>query len=129
MKKYHFIFFIFIFFVFLVGCEDKPSNEEVLKVIEKKYSKIGKIENFKRVDDYKTKDGKYVVEYEFDLVLDVDKLRKISKKKNPLETISYTTALLLVSIQCPDILESSDTCRIRDKVVFAKGKDGWIPVK
>ena len=128
MKKYFFYIFL-LFFVFLLGCEDKPSDEDILNAIKVRYSKIGKIENFRRIDDYKTKDGKYVVEYEFDLILDIDKLRKISKKKNPLETITYTTTLLLVSIQCPDILESSDTCRIRDKITFVKGKDGWIPVK
>ncbi len=126
MKKY---FIFFLLFIFLIGCEDKPTNEDVLKAIESRYSKVGRIENFKRVDDYKTEDGKYVVEYEFDLILDIDKLRKISKKKNPLETITYTTTLLLVSIQCPDILESSDTCRIRDKITFIKDKNGWIPVK
>ncbi len=128
MLKHIYIIF-FIFFLFLVGCEEKPSDKDVLKVIEKKYSKIGKIENYRRLNTYKTKNGIYVVEYQFDIILDVDKLRNISKIKNPLKTLPYTTALLLVSIQCPEILESDNQCTIHEKTKFVKTQNGWVPVQ
>ncbi len=127
MRRFFLIPFLLIFFLY--SCASKPSDQEILKHIEKRYSKIGKIENYKRLNGYATKDGYYVVEYQFDLVLDIEKLRNIKKLKNPLKTLPYTTLLLLVSIQCPDILEGEDRCTIQEKTKFVKGENGWIPIE
>ncbi len=128
MKKLFFLIFIF-YIGLLSGCSSSPSDGDVLQYIKQKYSRLGKIENYKRLNDYETKDGYHVVEYQFDILLDIDKLRNIEKSKNPLETLPYTTLLLLVSIQCPDILEGEDRCTIQDKTTFVKGENGWVPVK
>ncbi len=129
MKKTFFYIFLLLFSLTIFSCDSRPSDEDVIRYIEKRYSKIGKIENYKRINGYPTRDGYYIVEYQFDLVLDIDKLRELKKIKNPLKTLPYTTLLLLVSIQCPDILEGEDRCTIQDKTKFVKGENGWVPVE
>ncbi|NPA54399.1 MAG: hypothetical protein GXO21_06995 [Aquificae bacterium] len=129
MKKVFFFTFFLLFAFSILSCGDKPPDEEIIKYIEKRYSKIGKIENFKRLNGYTTEDGYYIVEYQFDLVLDIDKLRNIKKLNNPLKTLPYTTLLLLVSIQCPEILEGEDRCTLQEKAKFIKVENGWIPVE
>jgi len=129
MKKNVFIILLLFLSLLLNGCKDKPSDRDIINYIEKRYSKIGKIENFKRINGYETKDGYYIVEYQFDLVLDIDRLREIKKLKNPIKTLPYTTLLLLVSIQCPEILEGEDRCTIQERAKFVKGEKGWFPIE
>ncbi len=128
-KKVLFFLVFLLSILFFSSCKDIPRNEDIIKYINRKYSKIGKIENFKRINGYQTKDGYYIVEYQFDLVLDIDKLRKIRKLKNPLKTLPYTTLLLLVSIQCPEILEGEDRCTIQERTKFVKSEKGWFPIE
>ena len=130
-EKKNFLFFLvfLLSILFFSSCKDIPGNEDIIKYINRKYSKIGEIENFKRINGYQTKDGYYIVEYQFDLVLNIDKLRKIRKLKNPLKTLPYTTLLLLVSIQCPEILEGEDRCTIQERTKFVKSEKGWFPIE
>ncbi|WP_293443763.1 hypothetical protein [Persephonella sp.] len=124
MKRFVFIFSI-VLTVFLYGCEDKPSDSLVLKQLEG-LNLIGEVKNYKRLNGYR--DGNYyVVEFQYDLYIDKDKIKKLDKRTNKDLFTNMQVGLLLVGIvmRCGD----KNPCTMRERLKFVKGEKGWSVVE
>ncbi|WP_029521703.1 hypothetical protein [Persephonella sp. KM09-Lau-8] len=113
------------FFLVLTGCEDKPSDELVKKQLES-LSIIGEVKNYKRINGYK--DGNYyIVEYEYDLYIDKQKIKELSNKMKGsfFSEIQLSALLMGIVLQCG----SQNPCHIKEKAKFVKGEKGWSVVE